>query len=40
MKGGSTSNDLWMSLEPAAPFALDLFQFVKRSEDSIGERFI
>src|SRR5215469_17801635 len=30
-------NDLWVRLQPAAALGLDLFQFIQRSEDPIGQ---
>ena len=38
MKGGSPSNDFRMSLEPATALGLNVLEFVKRTEDPIGER--
>lgn len=40
MKGGPPTNDLRMSLEPAATDCLNLLQFLKRVEDAIGKRLI
>lgn len=40
MKGGSSTNDLRMSLKPAAALCLNGLEIVKRTEDSIGERLI
>src|SRR5918912_2953199 len=40
MKGGPPSNDLRMSLEPAAALRLNVLQFVKRTEDPIGQRLV
>ena|SRR5262249_23861244 len=40
MKGGPPTNDVRMSLEPAAPLSLDVFKLVKRAEGPIGKRLI
>ena len=40
MKGGPPTNDLRMSLEPAATFRLNVLQLVERAEDPIGKRLI
>ena len=40
MKRGPPTNNLRMSLEPAAALGLNVFKLVKRAKDPIGQRLI
>src|SRR5436190_13545992 len=37
MEAGVSLDDLWVRLEPAAPFGLHLFQLLQGGEDPIGQ---
>lgn len=40
MEGGLPTDDVRMSLEPAAPCDLHLLQFIERAEGPVGQRLI